>query len=199
MASLAALPPGVPPVGRHGRATGTAGARLRIVQQRQIVSVIARRGCLDALRSAMRTQFGLDLPETPRLARGRSSSILWCGHQQWFVMADEGAGDLFATLRECAGASAALSDQSDSRLIVELSGPAARAVLAKLAPVDLDPRVFSAGATALTLLEHVGGQITQIGDEPAYELMAFRSFAESLLHGILTAGAEFGIDATGKI
>jgi sarcosine oxidase subunit gamma len=109
-------------------------------------------------------------------------------------MADGDTADLLGTLRQQIGTSASLSDQSDSRLIVELSGPATPGILAKLAPIDFHPRAFPVGATALTSLEHVGCQITRIGDEPAYELMTFRSFADSVLHGVLTAGAEFGVD-----
>jgi sarcosine oxidase subunit gamma len=179
--------------GRHGLASGAAGARLRVAGQRQIVSVIARRAGMESLRSTVPQVFGADLPDRPLLARGAPVSFLWCGHQQWLAMADGGA-DLLTTLRQHIGASASLSHQSDSRIIVELAGPAARAILAKLVPIDLHPSVFPSGATALTVLEHVPAHVTQIGEEPAYELMAFRSFADSFLHSIMTAGAEFGID-----
>lgn len=192
MANLAARLPAELPAGRHGKTTATAGVRLRINPQRQIVSMIARRGGLDSLRSAVRGQFGVELPDKPQLLHGSSISFLWCGHQQWFTMSEEST-DLFAVLQKCVGKSASLSDQSDSRLIVELSGPETRAVLAKLAPIDVHPNVFSIGATALTLIEHVGGQITRTGGE-TYELMVFRSFADSVLHAVLAAGAEFGIE-----
>jgi sarcosine oxidase subunit gamma len=162
--------------------------------QRQIVSMIARRDGLETLRSAIRERFKVDLQDKPVLVRGSDVSFLWCGHQQWFAMADGDTADLSSTLRQQIGTSASLSDQSDSRLIVELSGSATRGILAKLAPIDFHPRAFPVGATALTSLEHVGCQITRTGDEPTYELMAFRSFADSVLHGILTAGAEFGVD-----
>lgn len=196
MASLVARPPAELHPGRHGLATGPAGARLRILAHRQLVNVIARRDAVGALRTAIRRGFDVDLPEQPLLVRGTPASFLWCGHRQWFAMADDGA-DLLTALRQHVGLSASLSEQSDSRLIVELSGPAARAVLAKLAPIDLHPRAFSVGATALTVLGHVPGQVTRTGDDPVYELMAFRSFADSFLESILMAGAEFGIDLAG--
>jgi sarcosine oxidase subunit gamma len=192
MADLAARLPAELTAGRHGLTGVTAGAGLRIMPQRQIVSVIARRDGLEPLRAVASREFNVDLPGTPVLARGTDVSFLWCGHQQWFAMADEG-DEFLAGLRHRFGASASLSDQSDSRLVVELSGPSTSAVLAKLAPIDLDPRIFAVGATALTLVGHVGGQITRTGED-AYELMVFRSFADSVLHGVLTAGAEFGVD-----
>jgi sarcosine oxidase subunit gamma len=194
MASLVARLPDEVTAGRHGLTGAAPGARLRIMPQRQIVSVIARRDGLETLRSVIRERFKVDLLDKPVLARGSGVSFLWCGHQQWFAMADGDIADLSGTLRQRIGTSASLSDQSDSRLIVELSGPATPGILAKLAPIDFHPRAFPVGATALTSLEHVGCQITRTGDEPTYELMAFRSFADSALHGILTGGAEFGVD-----
>jgi sarcosine oxidase subunit gamma len=119
---------------------------------------------------------------------------LWCGHHHWFAQAD-GTTDVLPKLANEIGSLAALSDQSDSRLIVALSGPAARATLAKLAPIDLHPRAFRDGETAVTLLGHIGGQVTLIDDRPTYELMVSRSYAGSFLHSLLDAAAEFGVAA----
>jgi sarcosine oxidase subunit gamma len=120
-------------------------------------------------------------------------SLLWCGHRHWFARSDVPA-DLLTVLRKEVGALASLSDQSDSRLIVEISGPCARSTLAKLAPIDLHPRAFGAGDTAVTLLGHIGGQVTCLDDRPTYELMVFRSFADSFMESMLAAAAEFGAE-----
>ena len=69
-------------------------------------------------------------------------------------------------------------------------------MLAKLAPIDLHPRAFRPGDTAMTLFGHIAGQITQIDSAPTYELMVFRGFAESFLQELKTYGAEFGIDVS---
>jgi len=178
--------------GRHGLADGPAGIKLRLTVSRALVSVIARKGKAQSLTSAVKQAFGIDLPDKPQLARGKSVSFLWSGHQHWLAVADE--DDLMSKLtRELAGL-ASLSDQSDSRVIVGLSGVAARQTLAKLVPIDLHPRAFRPNDTALTLFGHIAGQITQIDDAPTYELMAPRSFADSFVHDVLAAGAEFGVD-----
>jgi len=110
-------------------------------------------------------------------------------------MADQ--GELLSTLRAELGALASLSEQSDSRIVLELSGGPTRNALAKLVPIDLHPRAFRPNDTALTLFGHIAGQITQMDEVPTYELMAPRSFAESFVHDVLAAGAEFGIDVIG--
>ena len=57
-----------------------------------------------------------------------------------------------ASPRRCARASARSrrsSDQSDSRLVLRLSGPRVRDVLAKGVPVDLHPKAFKPGDVAM--------------------------------------------------
>jgi sarcosine oxidase subunit gamma len=189
-AAAASLPPG-----RYGREAGAAGVRLRILSGRALVQVMARGRNDDALRQAVRSKYAIALPETPLLARGPKVSLLWAGHRTWMATAEEAdIADLESVLRGDLGSLASISDQTDGRLAVELSGPKARAALAKLAPIDLHPRVFRPADTALTLLGHVAGQITQIDAAPTFELLVFRGFAESFLHELKTAGAEFGVE-----
>jgi sarcosine oxidase subunit gamma len=122
----------------------------------------------------------------PRLTRGQSVSFLWSGHQHWLAVADQ-RKDLLSVLDAELGTVAALCDQSDARITLELSGPCARQRLAKLVPIDLHPRVFRTNDTALTLFGHIAGQITQTDDTPSYELMVPRSFAESFIHDVVGA------------
>jgi sarcosine oxidase subunit gamma len=160
-----------------------------------MVQVMARRNKRDDLAAAVLNRFGIALPGEPKLARGDRVSFLWAGHHQWLALAAEDAvPNLRAELQGSIGAAASLSDQSDARFIVVLSGEKARDTLAKLTPIDLHPRAFGQGQTALTLFGHISGQITQIDDTPTYEVMVFRGFAESFWRAALSAGAEFGVD-----
>ena len=196
--TLDQTPAAVFPPGRYGRRDGPAGVRLRVLSGRALVQVMARGGNDHSIRDAVRSKYQLALPQTPLLARGPQLLFLWNGHLTWLAVADEGLiPDLESALCNDLGPLASLSDQSDSRFTVELSGSRARDALAKLAPVDLHPRAFRPGDTAMTLLGHLTGQITQIDVTPSYELMVFRGFAESFLHDLLEAGAEFGVEAIG--
>jgi methylglutamate dehydrogenase subunit D len=182
------------PSGRYGRDDCAAGVRLRIVFDRALVQVMAR-GHDDAIESAVREKYGIALPKKSVVARGPWLSFLWAGHRTWIAMADErDAADLESVLRADLGPLASVVDQSDSRLLVELSGGKARELLAKLVPVDLHPRAFRTDDTAMTLVGHIAGQISQIDAAPTYELMVFRGFAESFLQDVMAYGAQYGID-----
>jgi methylglutamate dehydrogenase subunit D len=185
------------PSGRHGREDGAAGVRLRLISGRALVQVMARGRDDDAIANAVREKYGVALPEAPAMARGQRVSFLWAGYRAWIAMADErNVADLESVLRDDLGSLISASDQSDGRLLVELSGRKARDVLATLAPIDLHPRAFRPDDTAMTLFGHIAGQITQIDSAPTYELMVFRGFAESLLQDVMTYGAQYGLDVS---
>jgi len=183
--------------GRHGREGGQACLFVSEVRGRALVSVIAHGGQCGPLRAKVRKRFGLDLPETPRLAIGSEVSFLWAGYEQWLAQAEETAiPDLQKAMTNEIGTFASVIDQSDARAWVRISGPAARCTLAKLAPIDLHHRVFKPHDTAITTMEHITGQITQIDDVPSYEISVPRSFAESFWHGLMQAASEFGVEIT---
>lgn len=178
--------------GHYGRA-GLAG--LTIVERPDIAfaSVIARRGQREALASAIQATFGLALPDGPRSSRKDGVMFSGVGPDQWIASA-ENTGDFAASLRERIGAFAVVADQSDSRLVLHLSGPRVRDVLAKGVPVDLHPRAFKTGDVASTLVAHIGVQIDMLDDAPIFQLTAPRSMAGSFWSWLTASAAEFGYD-----
>jgi sarcosine oxidase subunit gamma len=105
----------------------------------------------------------------------------------------------FATkLRARIGPFAAVVDQSDARLVLRLSGPRVRDVLAKGVPVDLHPKAFKPGDVASTLVAYVGVQIDMLDDAPTYQLMAPRSMAGTLWSWLAASAAEFGYDVVAR-
>lgn len=81
---------------------------------------------------------------------------------------------------------AAAADQSDGWTIARLEGPTARAILARLIPIDLRDAAFPVGDTARTLLGHMTASVTRTGPD-AYDLMVFRSMAATLVHDVTRA------------
>ncbi|HTU59086.1 MAG TPA: sarcosine oxidase subunit gamma family protein, partial [Polyangiales bacterium] len=72
---------------------------------------------------------------------------------------------------------ASLVDQSDSRSSLHVCGAQTRTFLSRLIPIDLHPRAFLVGDTALTLIGAVNGQVTLIDAAPTFELTVSRAFA----------------------
>ena len=179
--------------GHYGRA-GTTGLTIEERTDLASASVIAKRGKRFMLVNAVNTAFGVALPDGPRRATRGAVTFAGTGPDQWIASAEgsEAAG-FAAKVRARIGPFAAVSDQSDSRLVLRLSGPRVRDVLAKGVPIDLHPKVFKPGDVAVTLVAYIGVQIDML-DEATYRLTAPRSMAGTLWSWLSASAGEFGYD-----
>ena len=158
-----------------------------------MASVIARKGQGAAVVNAARRAFSAELPATPCRAQAQTHAFTWAGPQQWLVSA--GGGDSDALARQLADAFSGLASvaaQGDGRAVLRISGPHARDVLAKGLPIDLHESVFKPGDTALSVIAHIGVQVTQIDAAPTYEIILPRSFAGSFWHWLTLSAGEYG-------
>src|SRR4051812_23314901 len=127
--------------GRFGADKGAPGVVLGQRHPVSIVTVIARSGQTSALSAAVRGRYGVSCPEPGRFADGDGLTLHWCGADQWYAVADgRPEGALYRELEDGFRGLASCSDQSHGRVIITISGPKARNVLAKGTPVDLHPR-----------------------------------------------------------
>ena len=117
------------------------------------------------------------------------------GPGQWLASAEGAEAAGFANrLRGRIGLFAAVTDQSDARLVLRLRGPRVREVLAKGVPVDLHPKAFKPGDVANTVVAHIGVQIDMLDAAPVYQLTAPRSTAGSFWSWLTASAAEFGYE-----
>lgn len=182
--------------GRYGAdVAGGPGVRLALRHPVSIVTVIARKGKAKALSAAMKAAWGIEAPAPGHSVSGRGGiTVHWCGADQYFVVADNLAeGALHDDLVKRLAGLASISEQSHGRVVISLSGPMARHVLAKGTPVDLHPRAFGPGRCAMTQMAHVGVHLAQVGPE-AYELSLFRGFAENFWEWLTEMALEFGYE-----
>jgi heterotetrameric sarcosine oxidase gamma subunit len=182
---------GIATPGHIGRAGATG---ITIVERTDIAfaNVIAKRDKRAALVSAVDTAFGVALPNGPRRASKNGVTFAGTGPGQWIASA-EGADGLAAKLRSRLGPFAMVTDQSDARLVLHLSGLCVRDVLAKGVPIDLHPKAFKAGDVATTLVAYIGVQIDRL-DEVIWQLTAPRSMAGSFWSWLSASAAEFGYE-----
>ena len=161
--------------GRFGADRGVPGVEFRVRHPLSILTVIARAGQGAAVSAAL-----------------ASYAPLWAGPDQYFVVAEgRGEGALYAQVKGLLDGSGSVSDQSHGRVVIRISGPKARAVLAKGTPVDLHPDEFPVGKSALTQMAHVGVHLTRVGEE-TYDLSVFRGFSENYWEWITEQAGEFG-------
>ncbi|WP_075289546.1 sarcosine oxidase subunit gamma [Pararhizobium arenae] len=83
-------------------------------------------------------------------------------------------------------------DQSEGRVLLRLSGPNVRRILAKGVAIDLDPSAFAIGQSVNLRCGHIAVNFARSG-ENEFELVVMRSFAESLLEDLLLMGREFDL------
>ncbi|KFC75723.1 Sarcosine oxidase, gamma subunit [Bosea sp. LC85] len=185
---------------------GTAGQPGVTIEARDglgIASLIAGDGRDEALAQALQGHIGLGLPLTPCIVSSARHSLVWAGPDQWHLIAPDRNG--FDELLRDLAPLAAISDQSDGRAALRLSGPKVRDTLAKGCMLDLHPSAFPVGTAALTSIAYMGVHLWRIADDPAsgdavFEIMVARSMAGSFWSWLSASAAEFGckVTATGR-
>ena len=164
--------------GRFGADKGAPGVSLSVVHPLAIAMVIARKGKSKALKDALATLKFVD--------------VLWAGPDQYFVQsATKSEATLYTELKTKLLNIASVTDQSHGRATIRISGPKARAVLAKGTPIDLHDDEFPIGKSALSQMAHVGVHLTRTGKNE-FTLSVFRGFSESFWEWLTSQSAEFG-------
>jgi len=184
--------------GRYGAANGGPGVLLSERADLALAAVMMRKGAGEALERRVRAAFGLDLPTTSRRAARGSLAFVWAGPGHWLAVREGGDASSFERLlRQDLSNLASISDQSDGRTVVRIAGARARDALAKGVPVDLNPRVFTAGDAAVTTVGHIGAHLWQLDEAPTYEFAVFRSYAAAFWRWLIDSASEFGAAVKG--
>ncbi|MEK1934006.1 MAG: sarcosine oxidase subunit gamma family protein [Pararhizobium sp.] len=129
------------------------------------------------------------------LAAVNELSVRFVGPGEWLVVSQSETPDgLQRSLSLLLAEAAYIFDQSDGRVVLRLSGPNVRRILAKGVAIDLHPSAFAIGTSSNVLCGHVGVNLARTG-ENEFELIVMRSFAESLFDDLRLMGREFDLSA----
>jgi sarcosine oxidase subunit gamma len=142
----------------------------------------------------VRKALGFVLPKDPNTAASAGGrSALWLGPDEWLIVGGEGEESLLTRVLHTARGETVGSvvDVSANRTVIELSGPAARDVLAHGCLVDLHPRAFGPGRCAQTLLAKAQVIVHQVNDAPTFHLYVRTSFAWYVAEWLLDAMTEY--------
>jgi sarcosine oxidase subunit gamma len=181
------------------RATHTPGRAGVIVRERPFLGHINLRG------SAMHPRFvgavsdvlGDGLPLVANTVTDvQGITMYWLGPDEWLIVTpSERRAAIEGELRKVlAGLRVAVTDVSGGQTVLRLHGPHVRDVLAKGCPIDLHPRAFSIGQCAQSHLAKAPVLIGQIENQPYFELIFRRSFADYLWTWLEGAAAEYGLE-----
>jgi len=168
------------------------GSRVRLVERPFVTMVSLRVDPHSTAAIAVERALGVELPRTAgHVAEHGQHHVLWLGPDEWLVVSDQEPATLVGTMAAAVeGTHASVVDVSANRTVLELTGPAARAVLAKGCPVDLHQRAFQPGmAVTTTLAVRVPMLLWQVEPE-TYRLLPRSSFAEYVARWLLDAMVE---------
>jgi heterotetrameric sarcosine oxidase gamma subunit len=179
--------------GSYGRSSGEPGVVISERIDLGLATAAARKGKADALKEAVASDYGVQLPSSSHIVQGPQVSFVGYGPGQWLAVSESLANEALARdLSEKLQGLASISDQSGGRAVLRLSGPKARDVLAKGLPLDLDPRAFPLGSAATSAISHMGVQLWQSDDKRSYDIAIFRSVSESFWRWLTASAAEYG-------
>ena len=135
----------------------------------------------------VRSALGLPLPQVVgEIREGTGIRILWLAPNRWLVVSETSLN--FDQLEGIA----AINNLSGGRTTLRLSGRNVRDLLQKGCPVDLNPKVFTAGHAYSTLL----GQINIIIDciaADVFDVYVSSSYDQFFRIWLVEAALEFGV------
>ena len=134
----------------------------------QITAIAPYPGPQAALNKALKP-LGLTFPAPGQFTEKGDARLAWSGRDQAFLIGLPAPENL----------SAAVTDQSDAWVTFSLTGPQARATLARLVPLDL--RQATKGQSYRSGLNHMPLLLMVEGPE-AFTLMTYRSMARTAWH-----------------
>ncbi len=139
-----------------------------------------------AFEAKLATVVGALPPRVGMAAVNGALTVMRIGPAQFWIVGPD-KDDTVAKLQgQCAA-----TPLSHSRVRIGLAGAPARAVLAKLMPVDFHERSFGPGAFALTGIHHTLAAVHCTGDH-AFDLYVMRTFALNVWEVVSDAALEFG-------
>lgn len=155
------------------------------VSGRSMVSLAVPNDGEAALAGKVKQAYGTDLPAVGKSTSSETdnAALLGMARDQIFLLFDEPAGDPVAYVQGLLGESAYLVDQSDSWVMLSISGARARAALERICPIDLHPGAFAVGDVARTVMEHHAAIVMRTEGE-GYLLLSPRSSAKSFAHAV---------------
>lgn len=186
----------------HGR-PAAPGLSVRERAGLGLATVLVRKGRLPELQQAAQSLWGMALRDEPAVSGDGRVAFVGISPGGWLAVSPGGGWRFARELAQRLQGLASVSDQSSGYGVLRLSGPAVRDVLAKGAPLDLHPREFPPGRSAVTDIAHVGGVLWRVdgtalaepGDMPggSFDVAVFRSLAGSFFHWLEESAEEFGL------
>jgi sarcosine oxidase subunit gamma len=156
--------------------------------------MITLRGDLsdEKIQTACTKLTGVAFPKVGECHAKGDAALAWMSPDELLIMTDYAAvAKNMETLQKSLGKTHVLSvNVSDARAVLRVQGQGARDVMAKLAPIDLDPSVFGVGTFRRTRIAQIAAAFWMT-DAQTFEVICFRSVADYAF-GLLSKATDGG-------
>ena len=134
---------------------------------------------------------GLEFPvENSKVSSNKDTRILWSGPKTWLIISNQET-IINIVKQKCDDKNFAVTDISHSRAVIQIRGLQAKEVLKKGCPLNFNE--YRANYCSGSVFHGITILVDQINDNPdTFNILALRSFGESLYHHITDAALEYG-------
>lgn len=157
--------------------------RLKERSELAVVSMAVPLGQDASVAKAVKSAFKLDIPKPTQASGDGARWIIQSAADQMLMLFEHDTPDANAVVNKALKGACYTTDQTDVWVVLEISGAGALAALERLCPIDLHDSAFPVGASARTVMEHMGALILRTGED-SYILMSASSSAGSFAHAV---------------
>ena len=137
----------------------------------------------------------LNLPtESLKVSHNQETRVLWTGPDTWLIISKkiDLKDEIYKSIRD---QDFAITDISQSRAVLQISGVNAKNVLKKGSPINFNENMFKPNNCVNTTYNGINILIDYLDDQPfCFNLYALRSFGGSFYHSITDSSLEYGYE-----
>ncbi len=164
------------------------------IQEMGLCGMITLRGDLadPKIAAICRDLTGHDLPAKGHATTTGETGLAWMSPDEVLILVPYATSEVALSMAQEAlkGSHFLAFDVSDARAMFQLTGKYVHEILAKLAPVDLDPAHFPVGRLRRSRLGQVAAAFWKV-DQDSFRVVCFRSVADYTFN-LLAASAKAG-------
>jgi len=152
---------------------------------KSLVSVAIPKDGRKKLVGKMKASFKSKMPEVGHSILSGDGHVRTMAMQSdlMFLLFDDERSDGVVPVEDWLGDAGYYSDQSDSWVMLSISGSGSTKALARICTLDLDAQTFANGAVTRTVMEHMSTIILRTGED-SFMLFSARSSAQSFFHAV---------------
>jgi sarcosine oxidase subunit gamma len=180
--------------GQHG--SGETAVTLQERLDLDLIQVAAWPDTREALAAKVTELSGLAAPADGRNAvTGGEWTLYQIAPGRYLISAPRGEGLLERFAAAIPAELGAVTELGHARSFLEIKGPAAREVLSRGFPLDLDPSVFPENAFGQTAVHHVSVLLHRLPVEAeTFRILVLRTFARSFWEWLFETSEVFGCE-----